>query len=156
MWTSLETAFRTARYYIDCGERAVERRIGIVDPKADAALRRAGCRRSWAVITPCNPGCRRLRDAENAQRLRRLYSELARRGYCHRPAFNCAADGSWPEPGVCLFDIEHRIVVQLARRFRQLAYVAGRLGSAPALYWTQAWWIARPSSAHQDAALINT
>lgn len=135
MSATLQAAYRAARYRIDCGTRVVERRIGVIDRAADAALARAGCRLRWAVVTPCNPGSRALGVSENARRLRRLHAELERRGWRHLPALNCAADGSWPEPGACLLDIDGSAVAALARRYGQLAFVAGRLGAAPALRW---------------------
>lgn len=133
----LEDVYRKARYTVLAGHRRIEFAIGRTDPVADVAMHRAGCRAHWCLLTPCNPGSRPLSPAQNAQRLRRLQQIVQRRGWRALPAVNCAADGRWLEPGLCLLDVVPRAVQQLARRYDQSAWVLGRLGSPPRLVWTR-------------------
>ncbi|WP_051278072.1 DUF3293 domain-containing protein [Solimonas flava] len=130
-------AYAGACYEIDLGTQRLVRRIGRRDAGADAALRAAGCRRHWFVVTPCNPDSRRLPDADNEARLARFAADLAARHWDTRPSLGRADDGRWPEPGACVFDAEPAAVLALARDYGQAAFVHGRLGAPPALVWTR-------------------
>ncbi|WP_020648216.1 DUF3293 domain-containing protein [Solimonas variicoloris] len=134
---ALAAAYANARYEIDLGTQRIVRRIGRRDAGADAALRTAGCRRHWFIVTPCNPDSRRLTDADNAARLARFAADLAAHRWDTRPSLGRADDGCWPEAGACVFDAEPPAVLALARAYGQAAFVQGRLGAAPTLVWTR-------------------
>lgn len=132
----LEDAYRQARYGVLLGRHCVDLAIGRADARADAALRRAGCRAHWCLLTPCNPGSRLLSPSDNARRLHQMRQLVRRRGWRALPAVNRAADGRWREPGLCLLDVPPSAVRQLAHRYGQCAWVFGRIGAAPHLVWT--------------------
>lgn len=103
----LSAAYGAARYRILVGEqRWIERRIGVIDLLADAALATAGCRAHWHIVTPCNPGSARWSSDCNAQRLADFKAHLCAMAWPHLPSENRADDGSWPEAGCCLLDLE--------------------------------------------------
>ncbi len=131
-----ERAYRAAHYCIVSGATRIDRRIGAVDPAADAALAAAGCRTHWAVLTPCNPGSRRLSAADNARRLARFRAEVAAHGWRTLEAVNHDSSGDWREPGLCLLDAPPAALRALAQRYGQRAFVEDRLGAAPQLRWT--------------------
>ncbi|MDP9140500.1 MAG: DUF3293 domain-containing protein [Pseudomonadota bacterium] len=132
---ALESAFRNAYFRVTCAGREFIRRIGQIDHAADAALKTAGCRSHWAILTPCNPDARKLSDADNAIRLATLRQQLDALKLRYLPSINSAADGSWPEPGCCVLDAAPVLTDELARQYAQLAYVGAKLGEAPALCW---------------------
>ncbi|NGY03512.1 DUF3293 domain-containing protein [Solimonas terrae] len=74
------------------------------------------------------------------------------RGWRHAASLACADDGSWPEPGFCLFDVERRSVLALARRYRQHAIVGAKLGAVPRLLWTTPAALRRPERAWHRCA----
>ncbi|HEY1078305.1 MAG TPA: DUF3293 domain-containing protein [Fontimonas sp.] len=133
---ALEAAYRAAQYRIVLAQGRIVRHVGRIDAAADAALAGAGCRRHWAIVTPCNPGAQRLSDRENAARLAALIRDLEARALRHLPAINAAQDGSWPEPGCCILDAPAALIESLAVQYGQLAYLSAGLGEAPALLWT--------------------
>lgn len=132
---TLEAAFRAAHFRVGLEAFSVTRRIDCIDTDADSALRNAGCRHHWAILTPCNPDARPLSDAENRQRLTALREQLDAFGLLYLPSINSAADDGWPEPGFCMLDADAALVAQLARQYGQLAYVSGELSAAPRLIW---------------------
>jgi len=132
----LETAFRAAYFRIECPDRGIARRIDQIDHVADTALRAAGCRAHWAILTPCNPNASALPDADNAERLTALRAQLDAQNLRYLPSINSAADGSWPEPGFCVLDADPLLIAKLAREYEQIAYIAARLAGPPALIWT--------------------
>lgn len=132
----LDAAYRVARYRIAVRGRRCIARIGVANRGIDQHLRRAGCRRHWCLLTPCNPGSRMLTPMQNLGRMRQLRLISRRRGWRALPAVNSSADGEWIEPGLCLLDAPPLLVHRLARRFGQRAWVLGRLGAAPQLVWT--------------------
>lgn len=132
---ALQAAYATARYRIDCGGQAIERRVGVVDLGADRLLSAAGCRTHWHILTSCNPASRRLPPAENAARLDALRHDLQRHGWPMLPSVNSDGDDAWIEPGFCVLDAAAADVRALAMRHGQSAIVAGRLGQAPLLVW---------------------
>lgn len=133
MKPSLQAAYQAAHYrmLLPCGELIWQ--IGVAQPRARSRLRSAGCRRRWHILTPCNPHSRRLPAGANRYRLRCLHMQLLRKGWTFYPALNSAADGSWPEAAVVIFDAPRAALLVLARRYGQNAVVVARLGEAPAL-----------------------
>ena len=132
----LALAYRDARYVVHTGRDRLCFAIGRADAIADAGMRRAGCRTHWCLITPCNPGSRRLPARQNERRLALMRAIVQRHGWRMLPAYNAAADGRWAEPGLCLLDRPLLQAQRIARRFGQSAWVLGQLGAAPQLVWT--------------------
>ncbi len=130
---ALADAYRAARYRIDAGGQWIERRIGVVDAAADAALAAFGCRAYWSILTPCNPGSVPLSADVNAKRLAQLRATVIHAGWRHLPSENVADDGTWHESGLCLLDVDMTQVRELAAHFGQLAFVHGVLGAETAL-----------------------
>lgn len=139
---ALAAAFRAAEYRIHLPDRTLVRRVGLVDPEADTALQQAGCHHRWSIITPCNPGSRRLPEHENQQRLREMEDQLRSGTYHWLRAENgteasSAVSAVWHEPRFCLFDADPDNVLRLATAYGQLAVVSTELGQAPMLAWTE-------------------
>jgi hypothetical protein len=66
-----------------------------------------------------------------------LQRQLQAHGWTSRPAWSCAANGDWHEPGFCLFDADETVVMALAREYGQAAILSARLGAPPTLRWLQ-------------------
>jgi hypothetical protein len=132
----LVAAYRAARYRIRIDERHwIERRIGVVDATADAALAAVGCRARWSIVTPCNPGSRLLPAEDNERRVAALCTQLQDAGWRYLLSENRAADGSWPEAGFCVLDVTRGQMRMLATGHDQHAFVDAQLGRAPELVW---------------------
>lgn len=122
----LTEAFSKARYVV-CGPNGhCTLQIGGRLPDAlclwaDGLLRH---RRAW-IITPCNPGGVRCRDADNRRALARLDALLTPCSRTRLPTISQDPDGAWPdEPGWLIGDLDEATVHDLARRFGQAAVVA--------------------------------
>jgi hypothetical protein len=134
--TPLEAAYRDAEYQVWTGRRWISLRIGHASEPADRQLRRRGVRHHWAIVTPCNPGSRRLPVAANAARLRSCKRRLLRLHVRFAAARNRDPHGRWPdEPGFLLCDPPLRRAAALGLAFGQRAIVTGRSGAAPQLLW---------------------
>ena len=133
--SALRAAYVAARYRIDCGGQPIDRRVGVVDLRADRLLAAAGCRAHWHILTSCNPASRRLPPAENAARLDALRHDLQDRGWVMLASVNSSDDDAWIEPGFCVLDAAAADVLTLATRYGQSAIVAAKLGHAPLLVW---------------------
>ncbi|WP_051361815.1 DUF3293 domain-containing protein [Solimonas soli] len=133
--TALAAAFADARYDCELGGQRWTRRVGAIDAAADAALRAAGCRAHWHIVTPCNPGAQRRPAAHNAARLAAFVHELDAAGWRHVPSLNRGDDAQWDEAGRCVFDAPEAAIAALARRYGQRALLRGALGAAPQLVW---------------------
>jgi hypothetical protein len=114
-------------------------RCGPCDAAAEARLlAECGLRRRWALLTACNPRSRRLGGAANRVRQRQLRQLLRRLRYRTWPTAHRDLAGRWPdEAGVLLIDAPRRLVMRLARRFRQNAWVSGGVGAKATLQWVQ-------------------
>lgn len=132
---ALTRAYAGARYRLALPDGERERRIGVADAAADAALRAAGCRSHWHFLTPCNAHSRPADGRENAARLLDCESRLRNAGWRCCRALAHAPDGTWPEEGFCVFDAPDTAVRALARDFGQNAIVRGALDAPPELLW---------------------
>ena len=109
-------------------------RIGEASPWLDARLARQG-RERWSFLHAVNPGSLQLDDEENARRHRELAAALRADAAEWHEGFSRADAGDWPdEPGYLVLDLELSVAVALARRFGQLAIVAGVRGSPAELH----------------------
>lgn len=132
---ALAQSYARARYEIRFDDATFTRRIGGVDQACDARLRKAGCRRRWFIVTPCNPRSRHQDQAGNEARLRAMAQRLREAGRSHVGSLASAEDGTWPEAGFCIFDLAEREARALGRQYQQHAIVSGVLGNAPMLIW---------------------
>jgi hypothetical protein len=82
---------------------------------------RAG--RVHALLTACNPGSRLLPAAENARRMAALRQQLRERNIAFEPATAEAPDGAWHEESLWLDGVALATADELAREFRQNAFV---------------------------------
>lgn len=133
----LEAAYRATRYRFAAAGATIVLEVGSRAPALDRLLAAAGARR-WAWLTAVNPGARRLGAEQNAARLAELDAELARRARVVLRGVAVDPAGEWP-------DEESRLVVglelgaarALARRFGQVAFLAGEMGAEVRLEWTR-------------------
>ncbi len=94
-------------------------------------LKALGRETPWALITPFNPGSKKLSDEQNEGRLRTLHQNLA----SHRgevfPAVSIDPQGHWPdEKGVLVAALDREHACRLAGFFGQHALLAG-YGAGP-------------------------
>lgn len=134
---TLEEAYRRTRYVVRLDAGELEMSIDVVDPAADERLRReAGCRRGWALVTPCNPRSQGLSGEENARRLEAMRQELTASGQRFVAAVHRDPSGAWPEEeSFFLIDPAGDLALRLGRAYEQNAVVIGTLGGAPRLAW---------------------
>ena len=101
--------------------------VVVQDPQGDwAALedtaRRRG--RSACVITAWNPGRARPGQVVNDEANARLHRRLRGLHLETWPADGRSPDGSFHEPGFCVWDADHAVMLALGREFDQLAIYA--------------------------------
>jgi hypothetical protein len=133
--SQLEAEFRATTYRIETGEEPIDLRIGESSSALDALLHRLAAAR-WAFISAANPGAQATADDINARRHNELLAVLQAAGYLLLPGCGVPAASHWrPEPSWFVIDIRPEDALALARRFRQVALVAGERGSAPQLIW---------------------
>ena len=131
----LEAAYLDADYWVDGPAGRFVIRIGEHCPLLDALLRSEQAT-NWAFVTACNPYSQRLSDEDNAIRMRHLVTDLSVAGRRFYPGEGAARDGSWPpEPSLLILDVDASSAGELARRYGQLAIVAGRVGEVARLVW---------------------
>lgn len=110
--------------------------IGQHDPEIDKTLREScGVQRHWAIITPYNPSSVEVDEDANHMALMRLRSELDAVSVKHFNSVNQSPEGEWYELGFLVVDPDAAVIKSAARRYRQNAYVAAKLGGAPELVW---------------------
>lgn len=101
--------------------------VGATSSELQAALAARGAQR-WAYLTAHNPGSRLATPARNAQRQDALLNDLRREGRAWLPGYGEGLEG-WPdEASVLVFDLEPEAARELARRYGQAAFLAGRAG----------------------------
>lgn len=129
----LHAAYRLAIYKV--GD-AIERQIGVVDDAADRWLATQGVKRSWAIVTACNPFGIVADEAANAASVAALRAKICETGVRHLDAAGRDSDDVWPaERSELLMDPPEGLAAALGRRFGQNAIVTGTLGEAPELVW---------------------
>lgn len=133
----LEAAFRATHYRFAAAGATIVLEIGARAPALDRLLAAAGARR-WAWLTAVNPGARRLGAEENAARLAELDAELARGGRAALPGVAVDPGGGWPdEESRLVLGLDVGTARALARRFGQVAFLAGEAGAEARLEWTR-------------------
>lgn len=133
----LLVAYRRTRYTAETPAGTLTLYIGEANPALDELLIAHDCR-DWAYLTACNPGSRMLSAADNRGRQQALEAQLSARGvtvYRGAGIPDPEHDPHWsPETSVLVLGIDPVAAARLARKYGQLAFVAGRLGEPPALF----------------------
>lgn len=134
---SLDRAYRATLYRVRLPGAELTLRIGVRDAVSEKRLAQfAGCRRHWALVTPCNPHSRRLMDWQNRLRHAGMEAGLRASGLVYYPSLHDDPAGQWPdEAGFLLVDSPHGLARALGRQYGQNAIVAARLGEAPRLVY---------------------
>lgn len=133
----LENAFESAIYRVHTPRGPVDLRVGDAGAarRLRARLPRTAGADAW-VVTPCNPGGRRVAPWINARRRREMAGLLESRGIPFRPAVNLDPAGDWPdEHGVCVWNLATHEIEALARRFGQAAVLHIPRRGPPELVW---------------------
>ena len=135
--TAWDAAYRRAEYRVGLPQAELVLRVGQCDAADEKHLRdEAAIKSHWAIVTPCNPGSRRLSAEENAHLLKQLMEIVEGLGLAFAGCLNRDPSGQWPdEPGILLCDPPPGFAEELGRHFRQNAILAGKLGEAPQLVW---------------------
>jgi hypothetical protein len=135
--SDLEAAYRRTQYRVRTPGGDCVLRIGQYDRQAEARLQATlpFCR-GWTLLTPCNPGSRRLTAARNAAACRALEASLRADGLRWLPALHRDPEGRWPdEAGYWLADPPPGWAEAQGRRWGQNALVCAAPGDAPQLVW---------------------
>jgi hypothetical protein len=133
--SDLITVYRNTDYRVDAAPK-VTLRIDLHDPDIDACLD-AHHVETAAFLTAFNPLSRPTSDAENACAQESLVRDLATLGIAHIAGRGIGRDGTWPpEPSVLALSISCIAAEELARTYRQNAFVWVERGKAPELVLT--------------------
>ena len=131
----LDAAFRATSYRVALPGGELELRIGRNEPALMRWLADAGVT-CWGIVTAENPGAQRS-GADNAARTDALLLTLDEAGMRHYATRHRADAGDWPEErGFFILAASEAQLRQWARRFGQVAFVAGSTTGTPRLVWT--------------------
>ena len=132
----LQWFYEQTHYTVVLAHQQLTFRIGHHDPALDQILReRCHVHSHWAMLTPCNPSSEATDEDANHMALARLRRELDEASIKYFNSVNQSPEGEWHELGFLLVDPEASVVRAAARRYRQNAYVAAKLGEASELVW---------------------
>lgn len=136
---ALLSAYLRTRYHVLLEPQGIVLRIDQYDPQADRMLcRAADVRKTWSIVTPCNPRSQLCSEADNQQRLQAFHDELGELSLRWIAAVNRDPLEQWPdESGVLLCDPPAGVAEALGRKYLQNAIVEGAPGAAPRLVWLQ-------------------
>jgi hypothetical protein len=127
---SLVELWRSARVWIDIPTSgAVE---VVPNDKTERAHYPRGIGAVY-VVTAWNPGAQALSFAENSARHDAFVDDLDHNGVDHWAAAGYSEDRSWIELGLALPDVAEATVLELGRRFGQLALYRWTLGELAVL-----------------------
>lgn len=129
---ALLRAYRETEYIVFT-EPALTLRVDEVSP-ALLQLHQASGVRASAYVTACNPGSRRLSDAENADRQARLRLAVEQRGNTFFDGIGLHPGGDWPgETSLLLLGLELPEAVSLGRAWGQRAILWAGVDAIPRL-----------------------
>jgi hypothetical protein len=101
--------------------------------------------RNLAIISAYNPYSQKLTDTQNCERQRALQERLRSAGAEFDESLGSARDGSWPEPGCAIVNIERDELLALAREYEQAATVLVVSGCTGLLVTHTGQWFPRSS-----------
>lgn len=123
MMHELIQAFETARYHVKDPE--MEIKINEINPELDSLLSRHNAR-SWAFITPYNPGSEIISDEENKRRLETLRIDVE--GLTTFEGTGGGQSGEWPlERSLLILKIGKSKAWRLGKAYGQDAIVVGQI-----------------------------
>jgi hypothetical protein len=120
-------SFQRTQFCVMDGGRTICFMAGSRSRRLEALLERHAASR-WAFMTAWNPAPRTLTKEQNDSRQRELRRELEGRRLRSLEGVGRALDGSWEEASLLVLGISRPSAVALARKYGQLAIVAGERG----------------------------
>jgi len=118
---------RVAYWVTPAGAQPYVLRVGAACAELDAALALRGVE-EWAYLTAHNPLSEEVTPEANARAQAALEAELREAGYEVLPGYGEGLEG-WPdEASLLVFGIGPEAAGELARRYRQAAFLLGRAG----------------------------
>lgn len=134
--TTLQQFYEQTHYTVLLPRQRLTFLIGKYSVKLDDLLQKhCGVTRNWAILTPYNPSSHLSDEDTNHVALMRLRRELDAASLKHFDTVNMSPEGEWHELGFLVVDPQSSEIKTAARRYRQNAYVAAKLGEAPQLVW---------------------
>ena len=115
-------SFADAVYRVHGDGEVIPLRIGQATPAMAALMARHGARHG-GLVTGENPFGQQQSDAENAAANGALRAAIDELGLVRVASDGGSEDGSWNEPGFLVLGGDDAVLDQLARRFRQAAWV---------------------------------
>ena len=135
MIPALEHLYRTTTYRVLAPDSSIDLHVDRRSHALDALLAAHGVR-TWAFLSACNPRSVPVPLRVNQCRAARLQHLLVARGWPWLQASGIPRDRSYPpEPSVWVGGISLCDARRLAERFRQNAFLAGRIGRQARLLW---------------------
>ncbi len=133
-----DAAYRATEYRVADGAQRFSIRVGERCAPLDALLDTHGAE-EWAYVTAYNPGGRPAAADANAAAQQRLEAELRATAHPVLRGEGTGDDGRWPpEPSLLVLGLPRADAIGLARRFGQVAIVAGRRGAPADLVYCDA------------------
>jgi hypothetical protein len=133
---TLQQFYQQTHYTVVLPRQRLTFRIGRYDEQTEAMLKQhCGVTRNWAILTPYNPNSKQTDEDANHVALMRLRQDLDTASLKRFDSVNMSPEGEWHELGFLVVDATSANIKALARRYRQNAYVAAKLGEAPQLVW---------------------
>lgn len=130
-----DDVYRATAYRVADGSHRFTIRVGERCAPLDELLAEHGTE-EWAYVTAYNPGGRRADAAANTAAQERLEATLRETSRPVLRGEGAGDDGHWPpEPSLLVLGLSRADAVALARRFGQVAIVAGRRGAAAELVY---------------------
>jgi hypothetical protein len=131
----LQAEFLATTYRVDAPQGPIDLRIGQPSPLLDALLEHHRAV-SWAFISGANPQAAEAPESVNAERHGALHAMIEAEGFSSIEGHGLPASDAWrPEPSWFVAGIALDHAITLARRFDQLALVAGLRHGCPRLIW---------------------
>lgn len=129
----LDAAYRATTYIAYLPENTLTLRVDEPCRELDRLLESSGCS-TWAFISACNPGSRRLNEMENSARHARLIETVNELGLQWHEGKGLADTPGWlPEASLLILGISRSDALVLASQFGQNAILFGTPGKAPQL-----------------------
>ena len=133
--TSLRDHYLRTTYRVTGVTPPIDIRIGELSPALDALLEKHAAR-AWAFITAWNPGSKKLDDAENRRRQQQLEADVKQGGYVFYRGAGVPDEKDWQaEDSLLVLGVDRVEVVQLGKKYEQVAVVLGSRGRVAELFF---------------------